>query len=243
MVCQKNKPPSIIFTGAHCNRKQDTATHDDAISSGLYISHMQSRNTIFMSEKKFVAMLNAQTLIEWDAATTHCNTLRHTATHCNTLQYTATHCNTLQRTMMQCHRILCIHAERRSQVSEKEIVAMLSNAQTLIQGGAAKSSESAFKYLEDSGQSYIYTLLFGCRCICVYVFIYVTDICTQTHTNTRFVTPISILRIQVSHISIYISSYVYMYDMYLYARIRVVSSLRIQVICIHQVIHLYIYVI
>ena len=104
-------------------------------------------------------------------------------------------------------------------MSEKEIVAMLSNAQTLIRGGSDKSSESAFKYLEDSGQSCIYTFLFGCRCICVYVFTYLTDICTRTHTNTRFVTPISILRIQVSHISIYISSYICMYDMYLYARI------------------------
>ena len=29
-------------------------------------------------------------------ATTHCNTLQHTATYCNTLQHTATRCNTLQ---------------------------------------------------------------------------------------------------------------------------------------------------
>jgi len=27
------------------------------------------------------------------SASTHCNTLQHTATHCNTLQHTATYCN------------------------------------------------------------------------------------------------------------------------------------------------------
>jgi len=34
-------------------------------------------------------------------ASTHCNTLQHTATHCNTLQHTATHCNTLQHFTMK----------------------------------------------------------------------------------------------------------------------------------------------
>jgi len=48
-------------------------------------------------------------------ATTHCNTLQHTATHCNTLlptatncialQHIATHCNTLQRTATHCNTL------------------------------------------------------------------------------------------------------------------------------------------
>jgi len=37
------------------------------------------------------------------AATTHCNTLQHTATHCNTLQHTATHCNTILIHMCRTH--------------------------------------------------------------------------------------------------------------------------------------------
>ena len=37
-------------------------------------------------------------IIQERAATTHFNTLQHTATHCNTLQHTATLCNTLQHT-------------------------------------------------------------------------------------------------------------------------------------------------
>jgi len=38
-----------------------------------------------------------QMQIQQRFATTHCNTLQHTATHCNTLQHTATHCNTLPK--------------------------------------------------------------------------------------------------------------------------------------------------
>jgi len=36
-----------------------------------------------------------------DPATTHCNTLQHTATHCNTLQHAVPHCTTLQHTATQ----------------------------------------------------------------------------------------------------------------------------------------------
>jgi len=36
------------------------------------------------------------------------NTLQHTATHCNTRQHTATHCNTLQHTTTHCNTNLCV---------------------------------------------------------------------------------------------------------------------------------------
>ena len=36
---------------------------------------------------------------------THCNTLQHTATRCNTLQHTATHCNTLPHTATHCNTL------------------------------------------------------------------------------------------------------------------------------------------
>ena len=63
---------SHMFSCAHCNTLQHTATHCNTLQhTATHCNTLQH-------------------------TTTHCNTLQHTATHCNTLQHTATHCNTLQ---------------------------------------------------------------------------------------------------------------------------------------------------
>jgi len=81
---------TLSVSTAHCNAMQQyTATHRNTLqhtaACWLRVLSIEERD-------QFVQ--HCQTLHQ-HAATTHYDTLQHTATHCNTLQPTATHCSML----------------------------------------------------------------------------------------------------------------------------------------------------
>jgi len=117
---------SLVFTCAHCNTPQHTATHCNTLTQH---TATHSRTSI---ESLVFTCAHCNTP---QHTATHCNTLQHTATHRNTLQHTATHsrtsieslvftcahCNTLQRTATHCNT-LTQHTATHSRTSLQSLV-------------------------------------------------------------------------------------------------------------------------
>ena len=127
--------PKLIFTLAHYNTLQHTATLCNTLLLYLHIEgaarisglttltntlqHTATHcNTLQHSAPVCTYRRCCESRV-WPLShshlhtATHCNTLQHTATHmqhttthCNTLQHTATHCNTLLQTAALCNTLL-----------------------------------------------------------------------------------------------------------------------------------------
>ena len=108
------------FATSHCNTLQHTATHIIShTATHICTSHIACTNVQRNKCKSRMSHIQMQHVTHlykpnriYKCATSHCNTLQHTATHCNTLQHTytqtishiqmrhvtlhhtATHCNT-----------------------------------------------------------------------------------------------------------------------------------------------------